>query len=478
MRLKGLFLVIYLVLTLLMFLTFNASFLVFISFFFSAFILFLITVYHLYYEKVYSPFLSSFIVFSFLFLLAAPISQINSFHGIEKSKFVNFFPYKERLIVYANILVSLFNVIFICAYINMKNRIKNYIPKPITSAQQKYLPFTILVMLMLCFITFIATYNFVQIEFSRPHWEKSSSSVGALLISKKLLFMLPFAGVILCFQYFKKEVKTKNNTISILVFCFLFFLLLLWFKNPFTEKRNALGPIYLSLIFLVYPKVFNTNLKTISFLFFIMIILFPLSAIITHSDASFLEIYNNPFILIEQMKGGGISEAFNTLNYDAFANIMATIDYVHKFGFSYGYQLLGGLLFFIPRAIWSSKPYSTGQVVGEHLISDFGFNFSNLSNPLVSESFINFGVLGVIVTPIVLAYILMLMIQWLQSNNYLKKTMAFYFAMHLIFLLRGDFTNGFSYYMGPFVSVIFFTKAIETFTKQYLLYAKTKITRE
>jgi hypothetical protein len=474
MKLKGVFLIVYIGLTLIMFITFKASLLVFTSFFFSAIVLFLITIYHLYYEKVFSPFLSSFIVFSFLFFLAAPISQINSFDGLENPKFVNFFPFDEYLVLYANILVSLFNVVFIFAYIYMKKTIKNYVPKPINLVQQKYLPFTILIILLLCFIIFITSYNFVQIEFSRPGWIKSSSSVGVLLIWKKLLFMIPFAGIILCFQYLRKEKKIRNNIINILLFCFLFIMLLLWFKNPFTEKRNALGPIYLSLLFLVSPKFFNSNLKTISFLFFIMIIIFPLSAIVTHSDASFLEIYSNPLILIEQMKGGGISEAFNTLNYDAFANIMATIDYVHKFGFSYGYQLIGGLLFFIPRIIWVDKPFSTGQVVGEHLISDFGFNFFNLSNPLVSESFVNFGVLGVIIVPIILAFTFIKMIKWLQSNDYLKKIMAFYFAMHLIFLLRGDFTNGFSYYLGPLVSVVFLPKLIEIFTKQYLSYANKK----
>ena len=172
------------------------------------------------------------------------------------------------------------------------------------------------------------------------------------------------------------------------------------------------------------------------------------------------------------MKGGGISKAFNTLNYDAFSNITVTIEYVSKYGFSYGYQLLGGLLFFVPRAIWTAKPYSTGQVIGEYLIDDYGFNFSNLSNSIVSESFVNFGIIGVIIVPVILAYFFIKMIKWLNDSNYLKKIMAFYFAMHLIFLLRGDFTNGFSYYIGPLISVVFITKLIEFFTKQYLIYAK------
>ena len=29
-------------------------------------------------------------------------------------------------------------------------------------------------------------------------------------------------------------------------------------------------------------------------------------------------------------------------------------------------------MFFIPRGIWEGKPYSTGQVVGDHLIEEYG----------------------------------------------------------------------------------------------------------
>jgi hypothetical protein len=474
MKLKGLFLSVYITLTLLMFITFKTSILVWISFSVSSLILLLITIYHLYYEKKYSPFLSAYIVFSFLFFLAAPISQINSLYGIEDPKFVNFFPFKEGFIYYANLLICVFNIIFIFSYLYFKKRLKNYIPEAIINENQKHLPFTILIILGLSFLVFFGSIQFVQDEFSRPSWVKSPNSVATLLVWKKFLFMIPFAGIILCFQYFKKDNKIKGNLINIILFLSLFTLLIIWFKNPFTEKRNALGPIYLSIIFLAIPKLFNTNLKTLSFLFFVMIIVFPLSAIITHSDATFIEIYYNPIILIQQMKGGGVSDAFNTLNYDAFGNIMATIDYVQKFGFSYGYQLLGGVLFFIPRAFWTTKPYSSGQVIGEHLINDFGFGFSNLSNPLVSESFINFGWIGVLVFPVILAYVFIQMIKWLQSKNYLKKTMAFYFAMHLIFLLRGDFTNGFSYYISPLIIVLFLPKFIEILTKEYLIYAKRK----
>ena len=271
-------------------------------------------------------------------------------------------------------------------------------------------------------------------------------------------------GIILCFQYFRNGIKNKNNYINVIIFLILLLILLFWFKNPLTEKRNALGPIYITLIFLFIPKLLNSNIKTLSFLFFSMIIIFPLTAILTHSDATFLEMYRNPSILIDQMKGGGIVNAFTSLNYDAFANNAATIELVHTQGFSYGYQLLGGVFFFIPRSIWTIKPFSSGEMIGEYLVNNYGYGFTNLSNSFVSEGFLNFGILGVVLFAIILAFVIIKLISWLNCDNLLKKMMAFYFSIHLIFFLRGDFTNGFSYYIGPLLAVVLIPKLIEIFT--------------
>jgi hypothetical protein len=476
MNFKGFLLTIYIGITAFMFINLNVSIPLWISFFLTAVILFLITTYHLYYEKEYSPFLSSFIVFTFLFFLAAPIAQINSFENFETAKFANNFPYRENTLLYTNILINVFNTIFITSYIFLKRRILNNI-KIAKEENKALLPLTILVLLGISIIIFIASYNFLKVEFSRPAWLKSETSVMSILIWKKVLLMIPFAGIILCFKYLIKRPFKKANFIYIILFLLVLIGIFFWFKNPFTEKRNALGPIFLSLIFLCVPRVLNSNVKTLSFLFFSMIIAFPLLAMLTHSDASFSEIYNNPSIIIDQMKGGGIIAAFNTLNYDAFSNIGVTVDYVNKYGFSYGYQFLGGLLFFIPRIIWTNKPFSTGQVVGEHLIDDYGFNFSNLSNSLVSESFINFGIIGTMIIPIILAIVIIHMIRWLKSDNYLKKIMAFYFAMHLIFLLRGDFSNGFTYFIGPLIAVVYFPKIIERIIKELLIFSKHEINK-
>jgi len=235
--------------------------------------------------------------------------------------------------------------------------------------------------------------------------------------------------------------------------------MLLFLKNIFTEKRNTLGPIYIALIYLFYPKLLDSNSKFFLFLFLSMVIIFPLMSSLTHIDANLDQIVEKPELLYESfLRFGTISGAFESLHYDAFSNILATLEYVEINGITFGYQLLGVILFFIPRSIWASKPTSTGELIGEYLMNTTPRDYSNLSNAIVSEGYINLGVFGVILLAIILAYFIVKFISWMISKNYFKEFIAFYFALHLLFLLRGDLTNGVSYFIGPLLSIYFVPK--------------------
>jgi hypothetical protein len=59
-----------------------------------------------------------------------------------------------------------------------------------------------------------------------------------------------------------------------------------------------------------------------------------------------------------------------------------------------------------------------------------------------------------------LALSLVYFLTWLKSTDILKRAVAFYFAVHLLFLLRGDFTNGYSYFIGTLIGLYFIPKAI------------------
>ncbi|MCB0463968.1 MAG: oligosaccharide repeat unit polymerase [Flavobacteriaceae bacterium] len=457
--LRDILLVFYAVISLTLFITFRADTFVYISFLLNFSAISLITFHHLYIEKYFSPFISAYIVFNYLFFLLAPIVQIGSFNE-SSFLFANNFPYSEELTIKTNMFVFCFHGVFFFFYMYFKkkgttqlNNIKPYNHKPI-------LPLTIVVLFFLSVTTFLLSFGFIQDEISRPNWMPSSYSVSQLLLYKKVLFVIPLGAIILCFQYLRNDKKSKNAA-YIFVFLLMLCALLIWFKNPLTEKRNALGPIYITLIYLFYPKLLNSNTKTLSFLFFSMIILFPLVQIFTHVEYSLAEIIENPEYITREFSAENFSIMFNTLNYDAFSNISVVIDYVSKNGFSWGYQLLGGILFFVPRGIWANKPISSGQLVGEYVISDYGFHFSNLSNPLIAEGYLNFGFLGILLMAIFLSYFIIKLLIWFRQNNYQKKIVAFYFAIHLIFFLRGDFTNGFAYFIGTVFGVMIIPKLVD-----------------
>ena len=459
MSLRNIFIVVYLLLSSILFASFTCDVYVWLSFFISFIIITLITYYNLFIEAEYSPFIAAYVVFNYLFFLLAPIIQIGSFTETN-NRFATRMIYDVGLSLKTNGLIILFNLIFFSSYLFFKKKYKYKITKIVAPKNEKNLPLTILILFVISVAVLYFSMDFMMDEFSRPNWLKSTYSVFELLVQKKVLFMIPLAIIVLCYQFYKNQSKITNNTLILFFILLGSFLLLLWFKNPLTEKRNALGPIYIALIFLFYPKLLNTNVKIMSFLFFAMILLFPLFQIFTHIDYSFEAIINKPSLLSKEFTDAKFATTFNTLNYDAFSNISATIEYVSKNGFAYGYQLLSGLLFFVPRAIWSSKPISTGELVGDFIIEQYDFNFKNLSNPLVSEGYINFGIFGVILLSLILAFFMVRLLIWLNRPDQLKRIIAFYFAIHLLFLLRGDFTNGYAYFIGTLIGVLIIPKII------------------
>ncbi len=465
---KRILILAYLIISIFLFATFDADIRVWLSFFVSNLILFGFFYWHLFKEKEFSPFISVFIVFSFLFFVLSPLLQIGALDS-KNAVFPTKLIYNRDAIVFTNILVIIFNLSFVFTYFLFKKfKTLREVPR-YNISKQKNLPLLIFTLTFASAFIFLSSYNFVQEEINRPSSQMSSASIGMLLIWKKVLFMIPFAGIILCFQYFKKKKKLIVNIIGIALLLLLFSIFLIWFKNPLTEKRNALGPIYICLIFLVVPRLLNSNVKMTFFMFFSMVVVFPLSAMLTHVNSTFREILIQPRILLDGLEGYGIGQVFNTIHYDAFINITATIDFVKHESLTYGYQFLSGLLFFVPRSHWESKPLSTGNLVGEHLIDYYGFNYSNLSNPLVSEGYINFGIFGVILVGVLLAIVCVKLLSWFKSDDYLKKILALYFAIHLLFLLRGDFANGFSYYVGIFIGVFVIPRFVQYVIEQLLL---------
>ena len=463
MKLKTIVTFLYLCISLLAFVSFNTNMPVLISFFLSFCVITIIAYYHLNIETVFSPFLGSYVIFNYLFFFIAPVFQISSL-SLANSRFPNDFIFNSSTVIAANVLIILFNITFFLSYIyfKKKRRINSLVlyEKPIFF---KHSTIAILTILLMCTLVVCFNYEYVVTNIFESIYitNAKSESVSSLLLRKKFLFFLPMAGVVASISYLREKNRLSTNTIVIFICLLVFIIMLFFLKNTFTEKRNTLGPIYIALIYLFYPKLLDSNSKFFLFLFLSMVVMFPLMSSLTHIDATLDQIIEKPNLLYESfLRFGTISGAFESLHYDAFSNILATLEYVEINGISWGYQLLGVFLFFIPRSIWLSKPTSTGELIGEYLMSTTPRNYSNLSNAIVSEGYINFGFFGVVLLAIILAYFIVKFISWIISKNYFKEFISFYFALHLLFLLRGDLTNGVSYFVGPLISIYFIPKLL------------------
>ncbi|WP_445749084.1 hypothetical protein [Polaribacter sp.] len=418
-------------------------------------IIFFFTAFYLLNEKDFSPFIGSYIVFSFLFFIMAPILQLDEFFNKENQRFFNGLIYSNSLILKANFLIILFNLIFFTVYFSFNK----YFKKQKKIIPNRYIPFYILFFFLVNVIIFILKYDYLITKISLTSYINNTSKMSGIL-SDKFLFFLPFAPLILGVNYLKNNWKNKRQNFYIIYYIVIVILFIfLLYKNPLTEKRNALGPVYISLIFLFIPKWINTNFKILSILLLSLVIFFPLSSLITHSNKNLSEMSFKEMISYKNVKKS-VSNQFTSLNFDAFLMTASTIDYVEKNGHSMGRQLLPTGLFFIPRAIWKNKPISSGELIGKHIQKhhDKSKWFHNLALPFVAESYIDFGIIGIIIYAILLAFLCLKFVNWLKSDDPLRQLSAFYFAIHLIFLLRGDFTNGFVYFFLPFLAFFIFPK--------------------
>ena len=132
-------------------------------------------------------------------------------------------------------------------------------------------------------------------------------------------------------------------------------------------------------------------------------------------------------------------------HYDAHQMFISVQRYVEKFGSTYGMQLIGALLFFVPRSLWPNKPVGTGHTVMTELQQH---SFTNVSAPLVSEVYVNFGIIGIAIGAVLLGKLLKTVDDryWAETNDLTAIKIVYPPVMFMFFfLLRGDMMSGWAY---------------------------------
>lgn len=239
-------------------------------------------------------------------------------------------------------------------------------------------------------------------------------NVGLLLFDK-VIRALPFACYILAKHY---GVQKKVRMILLLIMFITLF--------PVALARNATAMYWLPVAFLLFNFIKRENVFVLSMLFGLLVI-FPLLENFRYWSGEF---------------NIGLSFDFlNEMHFDASQNFMIIMknDIV-----TWGRQLLGAILFWLPRSLWDAKPIGSGAFVAE----EYNCDFTNISMPWFAEGYINFGYLGVILFTVLLSWFCSFYDSkyWNSRNRYSQFTPYYLLLVSsLLFFLRGDLMSSLAY---------------------------------
>lgn len=265
--------------------------------------------------------------------------------------------------------------------------------------------------------------------FSRSTFSFELDQTLTLLLDKVLRCTPLFAFVFVFIRF-----KQSGDCLGALVVCAA---LLLLADFPFGMARYNAAAVYGGLLLLCTP--FFRRCKGLFPLVFLLLFLvvFPAWNVFRANEFDL-----GLFISAAGKALSSLGEGFSTGDYDAYSMFVRSLNYAESYGPTGGMQLLGALLFFVPRSIWPAKPIGSGAMMA----SAQGQAFTNISCPLSAEGIVNFGILGVALFAAVLG-VLCRKIDRESGSGGLEIFYPF-LCFLFFFMLRGDLLSSFAYATG------------------------------
>jgi hypothetical protein len=398
-------------------------------------------------------------VFMYAFFFLAPVVQLNGDYAV----FPNSLGIEESYVLKTNLLILLWNVLFLL----FRRRINREQMETNTDSIDDYklLLHTIdwkvrMVYFFIAFFTFIFVFVKLKWQFFLGYADYGDifSNKALLLILSISLSGIAFANWIFAFAQWKDKKKLFN-----LFYFTLSSIALLYLVNPVNNNRSYIGFCAIFIIYFFYHKKFSSG-KFLFFILFGLFVIFPFLNLFRYGFQTAVEWPSFNELMFEQL---------TELHFDAYSNIIATFHYCQLHGLSLGYQMLGVLFFFIPRSLWVNKPLSSGEAVGDYISSLRSIKFTNISNPIVSEFYINFGIYGVIGGAILFAII----INKLDSRVKMARYAYSLFAGYLFIIYRGDLMSAFAYCFGTYIAMVYVPTKVSFKASSKLLERKIRAAR-
>jgi oligosaccharide repeat unit polymerase len=259
-----------------------------------------------------------------------------------------------------------------------------------------------------------------------------------------------------------KNRKTRGELVSTLIV----FVLVLLLVNPFSMNRTYAFAMYFPLLIIfLTPSIRKSSIYIVILFFGIL--------------ASFLQDMARNYLASEKgwidIDSVLLNNYFYSGSFDAFESVIHSISYVYENGIVFGYQFFGALFFWIPRSIWSGKPTGSGDYISYNYLSNYNdISYGNISFPYYAEFYLNFGIIGVFVSAIILGSILarvdcnflklrlIVLDKSYNQKGYFTYNHVFllYLPGVLLIMLRGDMFTAFSTLFGVFISFYIANKII------------------
>ncbi|MFJ7493386.1 hypothetical protein ACIQZB_19480 [Streptomyces sp. NPDC097727] len=207
----------------------------------------------------------------------------------------------------------------------------------------------------------------------------SQSNVGSAFL-KGFGTVPALLGLLFCTRRLVTSRRARRSPSTVLVWCALLILNLV-VNNPISNARYWFLTVLVSLLFTAFPSSAAMYRSVLAMGVVGALVLFPYADRFRYDSAGY-----------RPVDSSSVFEPLATKDYDQTVMFANTITWVETRGHTYGRQLAGSALFFVPRSVWSGKPEDTGVRVGQWM----GMNMTNLSAPLWTELWVDFGAPGMV----------------------------------------------------------------------------------
>jgi hypothetical protein len=372
--------------------------------------------------------LSMYSLFTLIFLQMVPWLHYSESHVIWRSRVLD-----QTTLFNVNVLIFLANFVIVAAYIQAPKR-SGIRYRDALEIKRPALTKVVLVSFSLIGffgVLYINNFN-LQLLFFRglAGFEREnviSSSSLALIIGMTARLLPGFA-----FYFAATELR---NAVFIKIFLFIVLLVSVF---PTGVPRFLVAFVYIPALLIIFPALRRGVVFGVSLLAGILFV-FP-----------FLEQFRfySTNVSITFLPS---ADFFFAAHFDAYENFASAVELNFQ---TYGYQLIGVLLFFVPRTFWPEKPVGSGFELAEQS----NYTWQNISMPFLGEGFVNFGLVGVFLFAAFLGY---LMGKIDKSNIHransgpqisFRDANMFFYLGALFFVLRGDLLSSFAFFCAGLVT--------------------------